>query len=253
MQAKALPRAPVKAVILLAALSALAIFSAPCGAGAKTAPVTLTPASYNFGNVPIGTASNPGTFTLKNNQWMPLSITSITLNNTDFAETSTTCGSRLGVGKSCTISVTLTPSVLGTETATLTVNDNAPPPYNVLTSSLSGTGTGPAVSLSPTSLAFGNQPVGTSSTAQTVTLTNSGNATLSITSVAITGSNASDFAQTNTCGSSVAAGASCTISVTFTPSASGSRTASVSISDNASGSPQAVSLSGTGRGQALSL
>ena len=104
----------------------------------------------------------------------------------------------------------------------------------------------PAVSLSPTSLAFGSQPVGKTSTARTVTLSNTGNAALSITSLAVKGTNASNFAQTNTCGRSVAVGAHCTISVKFTPSASGSRTASVSISDNARGSSQTVSLSGTG-------
>jgi hypothetical protein len=76
---------------------------------------------------------------------------------------------------------------------------------------------------------------------------------LSITSIAVTGTNAGDFAQTNTCGSSVAAAANCTISVTFTPSASGTRTASLSITDNASGSPQTVSPTGTGNGPLASL
>ena len=88
--------------------------------------------------------------------------------------------------------------------------------------------------------------MGTTSGAQGFTLTNTGNATLTISSMAVTGTNAGDFAQTNTCGSSVAAGATCTISVTFTPTASGSRTASVTLADNATGSPQSVSLTGTG-------
>jgi hypothetical protein len=85
------------------------------------------------------------------------------------------------------------------------------------------------------------------STAQTVTLTNTGNAALSITGMAVAGSNAEDFGDpADTCGSSVAAGGNCTIGVTFTPSVAGLRTATLSITDNASGSPQAVSLSGTG-------
>jgi hypothetical protein len=108
------------------------------------------------------------------------------------------------------------------------------------------TGNGPVASLSAASLSFGSQTVGTTSAAQTVTLSNTGNATLSITSIAVTGTNASDFAQTNTCGSSVTAGAKCTIAVLFTPSALGTRTAALSISDNASGSPQTVPLSGAG-------
>jgi hypothetical protein len=112
--------------------------------------------------------------------------------------------------------------------------------------SLSGTGTAALASLSPTSLAFGNQAVDMTSTAQTVTLSNTGNAALSITSLALTGTNASDFAQSNTCGSSLAAGANCTIVVMFTPSVAGTEAASLSIADNSSGSPQTVSLSGAG-------
>src|SRR5713226_6839552 len=102
--------------------------------------------------------------------------------------------------------------------------------------------TSPGVSLSSSSLSFGNQQVGTTSAAQTVTLTNSGTATLTISSIATTG----DYAQTNTCGASVTAGANCTISVTFTPTAMGTRKGTLSITDNASGSPQSVSLTGAG-------
>ena len=109
----------------------------------------------------------------------------------------------------------------------------------------------PAVSLSPTSLSFGSQNVGTTSAAQTVTLTNTGTAPLTISGIAMNGANASDFAQTNTCPTSpntLAANASCAISVTFSPSATGARAASISVDDNATGSPQNISLSGTGIG-----
>jgi len=217
--------------------------------GTGIADVTLTPASASFGNVPLKTPSNPMTFSLRNNELVPVTISSVTLGNSDFAQTNS-CGTSLPAQTSCTLSVTLTPSVVGTESTTLKVNDSAPAPYNLLSSSLIGTGTGPVDSLSPTSLTFGSQSIGTTSTAQTVTMTNSGNATLSITSLAITGTNAGDFAQTNTCGSSLAAGASCTVSVTFTPLASGSRTGSLTFTDNAANSPQTVSLSGTGNAPA---
>ena len=103
--------------------------------------------------------------------------------------------------------------------------------------------TAPKVSLSPASLTFGAQAVRTASAPQSVTLTNTGNATLSITSISAGG----DFAQTNTCGSSLAASGSCAISVTFTPSATGQRTGTIAIADNASGSPHSVGLSGTGQ------
>ena len=100
----------------------------------------------------------------------------------------------------------------------------------------------PAAAVSPSSLTFGNQAVQTTSAPQTLTLTNTGSAALTITSVAASG----DFAQTNSCGGSVAAGASCTITVTFTPTAASARTGSVTITDNASSSPQTVSLTGAG-------
>lgn len=111
----------------------------------------------------------------------------------------------------------------------------------------------PAVSLSPTSLSFGAQNVGTTSAAQTITLTNSGGAPLTITSIALGGANPADFSKSANCPLSpamLAVGASCAISVTFSPSATGARAASISISDNATGSPQHVSLNGTGVGSA---
>jgi FG-GAP-like repeat/Abnormal spindle-like microcephaly-assoc'd, ASPM-SPD-2-Hydin len=104
------------------------------------------------------------------------------------------------------------------------------------------------VSLSPASLSFGNQILNTTSAPQTVTLSNTGSATLAITSIAITGANSGEFAQTNTCPATLAPAASCTVSVTFTPSMQGAQSASLSVSDNAPGSPQAVPLSGTGTG-----
>jgi hypothetical protein len=104
-----------------------------------------------------------------------------------------------------------------------------------------------AVTLSASSLTFGNQKVGTTSPPQTVTLTNTGSGILQITSIAVTGTNSGDFAENNNCGKSLTGGASCTLSVTFKPTATGSRSAAVTITDNASGSPQQVTLSGTGQ------
>jgi hypothetical protein len=102
------------------------------------------------------------------------------------------------------------------------------------------------VALSAASLVFAPQLVSSTSTAQSITLTNSGNATLKITSIAITGANATDFAQSNTCGATLAAAASCTISAAFKPAAIGNRSAAVSITNNADGSPQTVALTGSG-------
>jgi len=116
---------------------------------------------------------------------------------------------------------------------------------NVLNFTVS-TGSGGIVGLSATSLNFGSQPFLVTSTAQTITLTNIGSAILNIASLVITGTNAGDFTQNNNCGSSVAAGGNCTISVTFFPTSTATETAAVSVTDDAGGSPQTVTLAGTG-------
>jgi len=116
---------------------------------------------------------------------------------------------------------------------------------------LGGGGSLPLVSLSTTSLSFGNVATGSTGSPQPVTLTNIGGAALAISSIAVSGANSGDFGQTNNCGSAVAAGASCTINVTFSPTTTGNRISSVVITDNAPGSPQTISLSGTGTGFAV--
>ena len=105
----------------------------------------------------------------------------------------------------------------------------------------------PGVKLSATLLTFSTQAAGTSSAAQTVTLTNSGTASLTFTaSMALTGGQADDYSFTTTCGASLSAGARCTLSVTFKPVSASKKLASIKIYDNAAGSPQSVVLIGTG-------
>ena len=100
----------------------------------------------------------------------------------------------------------------------------------------------PVLSLNPLALQFGSQAIGTSSQAQTISLSNTGNGPLSISAITVSG----DFSQTNNCGNSVAAGERCTIAVTFTPTVAGNRTGNLTIQDNASGSTQSIPLSGNG-------
>jgi sugar lactone lactonase YvrE len=103
--------------------------------------------------------------------------------------------------------------------------------------------------IAPASLNFINQNVGTTSAAQVVSLSNSGSESLAIAGIALSGTNAEDFAETNTCGSSLAAGASCTINITFKPTSAESRAGTLTITDNSSGksgSTQALDLTGTG-------
>jgi hypothetical protein len=106
-------------------------------------------------------------------------------------------------------------------------------------------GSFPAFGAAHSSLTFGARPVGSTSSAEVTTVTNSGGLPLTISGISITGADAGDFAQTNTCGASLAGGASCAVSVTYTPAAAGTRSAAVSFTDNAPGSPQMIALSGT--------
>ena len=105
--------------------------------------------------------------------------------------------------------------------------------------------TGTVVSRSQTQVPFGSQAVGTTSAPQTVTLTNVGIAPLNFSGITITG-DVGDFSQTNNCGVSITAGASCTITAIFTPTAAGARKAVVRIRDDGGGSPQPVTLTGIG-------
>jgi hypothetical protein len=206
--------------------------------------VGLSP-GLNFGNVNDGTTSAPMTITVTNTGNSNLTVTSVGIsgaNGSDFKETNTCTSGSVAPQATCAINVTFTPSIAGTENATVTVTDNAPNSPETTTLTGVGEGSGPAVTLSPTSLTFPTQLVGTASTPQNVTLTNTGAAVLTITSIATTG----DFSQTNNCGTSVAVNASCTISVTFTPTTINTRTGTVVVTDNAPASPQTVALTGIG-------
>ena len=152
----------------------------------------------------------------------------------------------MAVGSSCTVSVTFTPGALGLTAGSLTFVDNASDSPQTVT--LSGTGTASAVSFSTPALLFSYQIINTTSAAMAETVTNTGTAALIMSSVTMSGANASDFAMSaDTCtGATIPPNANCTVSVTFTPSATGSRGASLVFTDNASGSPQTISLTGTG-------
>ncbi len=210
------------------------------GTGISTA-VTLSTSSLTFPSQPLGTTSAPMSVTLNNTGSDALTILGIVASG-NFAQSTVppnACGGTVAGGGNCTINVTFTPKVSGTQTGLLTITDNAPgSPHTV---QLSGTGLGPGVSLSSSNLVFSAQPVDTTSAPQTLTLTNTGNVSLVINSVTPTG----DFAQKNNCGASVAAAANCTITVTFSPKAAGTEFGAITISDNAPGSPHIVLLTGT--------
>jgi hypothetical protein len=160
----------------------------------------------------------------------------------DFSQTNN-CPGVLNPSASCLVYVTFTPTAAGTRPGSLVVSDDAP--GGSQTVNLSGTGTMPVVALSPTSLDFGSQYTGNTSPPQFVYLSNTGTGPLFVSSIVATG----DFAQTNNCGASVAAGGSCWITVTFTPTTTGTLSGTVTITDNnngVGGSQQTIPLTGTG-------
>ena len=209
--------------------------------------VILTP-TYNFGTVYLF-SNGSTTITVKNSGTSTLNISGVTLklgNGTNLGDFTfvSFCPPQLGAGQSCSINVLFFAGNIGSVSATLSVSDNSPgsPQQTVLSANVIN----PVPVLNPSNLNFGTLKVGSHSSAQTVTLTNVGTTALNITSIGVTGTNASDFAETNACPSSLAPGAKCTISVTFTPSAKGGRSANLTVIDNAFIGTQNVSLCGSG-------
>jgi len=194
--------------------------------------------SISFGNQVVGSASAAHQVQLSNTGTSTMNISGITASG-DFAQTNT-CGATLATGANCTVSVTFAPTQAGTRSGMLSVTDDAG--GSPQTVGLTGNGAAPLATLNPSSLTFGSTLVASSSSAQSVMLTNSGTSTLNISGLAATG----DFSETNSCGTSLAAGASCAISVVFTPTQSGSRAGTLSVADDAAGSPQMAPLSGIG-------
>jgi hypothetical protein len=237
------------------------LFDAACGHGVlcsnsdaiivKISPTAgaaaaLTPASASFPAQQVGTSSAAQTVTVIDMGSDALTVSNATVTG-DFS-IQNGCASVAAAGGTCAIQVTFTPTQLGTRTGTVTITDSST--GSPRTVQLTGQGAQASAALSPASLSFPDQQPGTTSSAQTVTLSNSGALTLQISSVQITG----PFAETNNCGSSVnATNGSCTINVTFTPTATGSATGTLTMTDSAPGSPQTVSLTGTGGTPSLGL
>jgi FG-GAP-like repeat len=199
------------------------------------------PGSLTFGMQNVGTASPAQQLKLTNQGPGKLTLSSIQ-NTGDFAQTND-CGAALGKGQSCSISVIFQPTVNGPRSGNIGVYDDAVAIPQLL--ALAGTGVTRKASVSPSTLSFADQFVDSTAT-QTITLTNIGNAPLTTSQVTITGTNASDFSQTNNCQSSLAVQGTCGIKVAFTPGTTGILSATVVVTDDALGSPQSVPVSGMG-------
>ncbi|MBS1801379.1 MAG: choice-of-anchor D domain-containing protein [Acidobacteria bacterium] len=196
---------------------------------------TMTPASADFGSESAGFTSAVKSFVWKNNSIFAVSMLSLSASG-DFAVTSNSCGS-VASGATCQVDVVFKPTALGARTGTLTVKSSA----NTLTAALTGTGA-PPITSSTTALAFGNVDVGAPAS-QTVGITNTAPGAVPVPALTTSG----DYSFTTTCGSTLAAGSSCTITVSFKPTTTGSRTGTLTV---ASGDPAylgfPVQLTGNG-------
>jgi len=224
--------------------------------GTGVEPVaSFSATTITFPATAVGVSATAQSVTLKNTGNVALAISKIALggtNATSFSIVTNVCGASLSVGSSCAVTIGFKPTAAGTLTGTVTFTDNAINSPQVI--QLKGTGDAPIALLFNTSLNFAGTLVGTSATSQTVTIKNTGNAALSLSSIAISGTNASSFSiPSKTCGTSLAAQTTCTVTVGFKPVSTGALTAALKFTDNATGSPQAVTLTGNGTDPAVQL
>jgi hypothetical protein len=208
-------------------------------------PSPGNPNSLNLANTNVGQVSPVQTIKLSDSSTFPVNITGVALSGASPGQFAfvNNCGTQVTNGNPCTINVTFQPTAIGLQTATLTVTSDAATPFTPI--ALSATGTASQVTLSATSVNFNNQPLHAMAS-QSITMTDSGTGPLNISGISISGLAASDFSQSSNCGTQVAVGANCTITITFTPSALNSRSAALSIADDAPNSPQTVQLLGNG-------
>jgi hypothetical protein len=211
------------------------------GQGIYPSP-SITPSALQFGNVQTGVTSSPQTVTVTLPNQDAAIANLVTSPSAYHLSQNTSCPLGTSV---CQFTIVFNPSTIGESDDHLLVTDLA----TGYSSSIGLTGMGgiPVVSLSNTTLTYSPRSVGVTSVAQAITLTNNGNAPLTISNLGLVGSNPGDYSiVSNTCGSSVAVNASCSVSVNFTPVATGTRSAILQIVSNAASSPDSVQLSGTG-------
>ena len=223
------------------------------GTAATGGTISISPTALTFASQAVGTTSATQTVTVNNTGNTTVTFTSIAMSGDFAGATLAQCPSIAADAAPCTFQLSFKPTAAGTRTGAITLTDNATGSPQTVT--LTGTGTGgtATVIVTPSSLAFGSQALSTTSAPLSVTVTNTGTAAVNFTGFTVTGTNAGDFAvPAATSGAAcsptgtVAAGASCTINVVFTPGANGARAATLNIADSATGSPQTVTLSGSG-------
>jgi Beta-propeller repeat/Abnormal spindle-like microcephaly-assoc'd, ASPM-SPD-2-Hydin len=204
--------------------------------------ITLNPNGLVFQSLNVGATSLPQTVTLTTGD-SAVAINSVGIggaNPSDFAET-TTCGATVASGSQCTLSVTFSPTAVGLRKGSLILVDteNGVPVTHVIVL----TGSTSTVQLSASSLNFGTQSIGVTTTAQAVTVTNIGTSPLTISAIVTRG----DYAETDNCTKApVQPSSNCVVNVTYTPTSSGASLGALTITDDAPGSPQVILLNGIG-------
>jgi phospholipase C len=191
-----------------------------------------------FGGQPVNTTSVTQPVYLTNQSTVTVKLTNKTTDNPDFIVSSSNCGGSIPAGQKCQINMAFKPSLIGEETSTLTITDTYPGSPQLV--SLKGIGS--ALTLSPPSMTWpGNVVIGKSSSLK-MTVKNISTSAVSFSSIVAVGS----YSQTNTCVPSLAAGASCTVTVTFSPTGSGSgfEYGNLVLTDSDPSSPQTVWLKG---------
>jgi hypothetical protein len=172
-----------------------------------------------------------------------VTVNQITVQGQDFKLTNNGCPHVFGPNEGCEdLEITFTPSATGVRTGTITVKDSDPSSPHTATLQGIGISAGDG-SLSPTSLNFGLQAVGTQSSPQMITLTNTGTGVLTLSGITVS----SQFSETNTCGPTLQAGANCAISTIFAPGLQGILDGTVTVQDDGAGSPHVIALSGIGQ------
>lgn len=217
--------------------------------------ISVTPASLSFAATTVG-ASTAGSVVVSNTGSAALTLSAISLSGTAASSYALGTGSgacsaggSVAAGASCTVYLSFTPTAAGSLAASLVLTHNAS--GGSTTVALSGTGNAlpaPVIALSASTLDLGSSVQGTTATARSVTVSNTGTAALTFSALTLGGSDASAFSLSGSCSVSqaVAAGASCTLTLGFTPSRIGSHSASLTLSSNASNGAQTLTLTGTG-------
>jgi Bacterial Ig-like domain (group 3)/Beta-propeller repeat len=215
------------------------------GSGLALPLGNLSVTALDFGNSAIGVASPALSVTLQNFGQSSLTVSAVST-SANYAVTSNTCTMPLAPNATCTIGVAFTPPSAGAFSGTLMITDND---YfgAQQTVTLAGTGaTGALLRITPNTINFGSQGIGTASAAQTITLVNTGNATVSFPANALRINNPDYILQSTTCGTTLAQEASCTVILKFKPSMLFVDSGSLLIADNAVGGPQPIYFAGFG-------